>query len=184
MFGRLCAFLYPQRFSVRPMPLASALFEGPADALYVALAEHWSSDPDYATEPDAGSRADEIERRYSLVLPEDFREYLLHASPREFHWDFQGTQWWPAGEIKNLVDECPDWPPGHPEVDEERDKYLVFADYLVWCYAWAICCSEGANRGKIAIIGGMPETFVAGSFREFLRLELADDLQIHQGPPR
>ena len=63
----------------------------------------------------------------------------------------------------------------------EKHAYLIFSDYLIWCYAWAICCSDGPNRGKIALIGGLPDAIVAGSFRQFLLLELTDDLSIHQG---
>lgn len=50
---------------------------------------------------------------------------------------------------------------------------------MIWCWAWAICCSEGPNRGKVAMIGGQPNHFVADSFRDFLAMALADDLRIH-----
>jgi len=94
-----------------------------------------------------------------------------------------GTQWWSLAEIKAIPDECPDGPPGqiNDEIEREKQKYLIFSDYLIWCYAWAICCSDGPNRGKVALIGGLPDAFVAGSFREFLRLQLSDAREIHQG---
>lgn len=164
------------------MTIDSSLFEGPAPALYQALAGHWSSsDASMATAPDASLWIDALERRYAVRIPEDFKQYLLHASPRETYWDDIGTQWWPAHAIKNIPDECPDGPPGgiNPAIESERDKYLIFADYLIWCYAWAICCSEGENRGKIALIGGIPDIFVASDFREFLKLELDDAPRIH-----
>lgn len=97
-----------------------------------------------------------------------------------------GTQWWSIDEIKSYRDECPDGSPGQSniEIEQERDSYLVFADYLIWCYAWAVCCSEGPNRGKVALVGGMPDAFVAGSFREFMQLEFADAPVIHIGPSK
>jgi hypothetical protein len=125
-----------------------------------------------------------LERRYSLRLPEDFRSYLLNAAPSTTFMDDIGTQWWALDEIKSISDECPDWPPGQviAEIEQEKDAYLVFADYLIWCYAWAICCSDGPNRGRIALIGGLPDAFVADSFREFLLLALSDAQEIHVGP--
>lgn len=126
---------------------------------------------------------EDLERRYSLRLPEDFRSYLLHAAPTSIWMDDIGTQWWSATEIKSLPDECPDGAIGktNPDIERESAQYLVFADYLIWCYAWAICCSEGPNRGKVALIGGAPDMFVADSFQEFLRLELIDAIEIHGG---
>lgn len=180
MFGRLRKLRRRKARALRALPLDAALFDGPAPPLYGALAEHWAAeDPDFATAPDARVQIERIERRYALRIPEDFRDYLLLASPRKAYWDFQGTQWWAPSEIKNLADECPDWPPDSPQIDGERDKYLVFADFLIWCYAWAICCSDGPNRGKVALIRGARDGFVADSFRAFLRMELTDDLWIH-----
>jgi len=95
--------------------------------------------------------------------------------------DDLGTQWWSLKEIKPVSIECPDGSPGRatPAIESERDTYLVFSDYLLWCYAWAICCSDGPNRGKVALIGGSPDGFVAPSFGEFVKLELADAQSIH-----
>lgn len=152
--------------------------------LYEALSAHWAaSNRGFYSRSDTRADVEALEERYSLTLPEDFRAYLLHAAPSATFMDDIGTQWWAAHEIKSISDECPDGPPGqiNPEIEREKDAYLVFSDYLIWCYAWAICCSGGPNRGKIALIGGQPDAFVAENFREFLRLELIDDLAIHQG---
>lgn len=166
-------------------PIDPALFERGGASLYEALSSHWaSSDPNTYTRNAVSADVEALEERYSIHLPEDFRAYLLHAAPRTTFMDDIGTQWWAPTDIKSISDECPEGPPGktNPEIEREKDAYLVFCDYLLWCYAWAICCSSGANRGKIALIGGLPDTFVADSFRDFLRLELSDDLAIHQGP--
>ena len=177
----------PQPLSGCELPIDQGLFDGPGDQLYQAIAAHWSeADSNYRPMPNARDRVDDLERRYALRLPEDFRNYLIHASPSEIYWDHIGTQWWTITEIKNIPDECPDGPVGgpNPEIEAERDHYLVFADFLIWCYAWAICCSDGPNRGKIALIGGAPDGFVADSFREFMKLELTNDAVIHVGRKR
>lgn len=167
------------------MPIDPALFEQGNTSLYEALSIYWaSSDPNTYTRRDTSADVEALEERYSLQLPEDFRAYLIYAAPSVTFMDDMGTQWWAPSKIKSISDECPDGSPGqmNPEIEQERDAYLVFSDYLIWCYAWAICCSNGPNRGKIVLIGGLPDTFVADNFRDFLLLELTDDLAIHQGP--
>ena len=169
----------------RTPPIAPALFEQGGASLYEALSMYWaSSDPNTYTRHATSADVEALEERYSLQLPEDFRAYLIYAAPSITFMDDIGTQWWAPSEIKTISDECPDGSPGqiNLEIEKERDAYLVFSDYLLWCYAWAICCSNGQNRGKIALIGGFPDSFVANNFRDFLRLELTDDLAIHQGP--
>jgi hypothetical protein len=162
--------------------LDPSLFDEPAERFYPALAAYWStSDPDYETQgPSAFVGA--LEERYSLSLPEDFRSYLLHAAPSTSFMDDTGTQWWSVREVRSLVDECPDVSPGRPnvEIEQQRHAYLVFSDFLFWAYGWAICCSDGLNRGKIALIGGLPDGFVADSFRQFLFLALADAPEVHR----
>jgi hypothetical protein len=173
--------------STKALPIDPALFEQGGASLYEALSTHWAlSDPNTYTPRGMSPDVEALERRYSLQLPADFRAYLIHAAPSTTFMDDIGTQWWAPREIKSISDECPDGPPGksNHEIEKEKDAYLVFSDYLIWCYAWAICCSNGPNRGKVALIGGLPDTFVADSFRDFLRLELIDDLAIHQGPSK
>lgn len=165
----------------------TTLFDGESGPLYDALASCWTtSDPAFTRPQNAALDVEALEGRYSLRLPEDFRSYLLYAAPATTWMDDIGTQWWSAPEIKSIPDECADGSPGqlNPDIERERGQYLIFADYLLWCYAWAICCSEGPNRGKVAVIGGAPDTFVADSFRQFLRLELSDAPEIHIGPSK
>jgi hypothetical protein len=109
----------------------------------------------------------ELEERYSLTLPADFRRYLLSASPREELWDEEDTIWWPLARIRNIPEEYE-----HGVSDEriaaKAGQYLFFADYCVWCWAWAIACTDDENRGRVAIIGGSPDRFVADSFADFV----------------
>lgn len=165
-------------------PIDPMLFDQGGERLFNALAQFWaSSDPKSYSPGNAEVQIKALEDRYSIHLPQDFRSYLLNAAPRTRYMDDIGTQWWAAGEIQSVADECPDGTPGkvNDEIEREKHAYLIFSDYLIWCYAWAICCSDGPNRGKIALIGGVPDAFVADSFRQFLFLELTDDLSIHQG---
>lgn len=133
----------------------------------------WDRDP-APDPPDREIRA--LEERYSVQLPDDFRRYLLAAMPHGNDWDAEGTRWFPLTEIKSLREECADWETASAL---DSDKLLVFADFLIWCYAWAVDCSDTVNRGRVALITGN-DHYVADSFDEFLGCYLRDDGALHR----
>lgn len=47
----------------------------------------------------------DLEQRYDVVLPEDFRAYLLTAAPAEDHWDEEGGIWWSPARIRTIPKE-------------------------------------------------------------------------------
>jgi hypothetical protein len=118
-----------------------------------------------------------IECRYGISLPEDFRLYLLHAAPSEDYWDDGNAIWWSPGRLKNILDEY-EHPINDQHIAEKAQKYLVFADYMLWCWAWAICCEDGDDRGKVALIGGAPDRIVASNFTEFVNAYIVDPLAV------
>jgi SMI1 / KNR4 family (SUKH-1) len=117
-----------------------------------------------------------LERKYGVRLPEDFRDYLRCSCPVDESVYDDLTCWWPLDRIKNIVDEYP-----HKVTDETiaRDaaKYLFFADYSIWCWAWAIACGDDENRGRVAAISGR-DRFVADSFAEFVDLFVQDSSKL------
>jgi len=124
----------------------------------------------------------QLQQRYQIHLPPDFQAYLAEGAPSEDWMDDGGIIWWAPDRIKSLSDECPGETPArqrNPEIEAEARLYLVFADYLDWCYAYAICCSDGPNSGKVALIGVEPDGFVANSFSSFVRLAAEDSLRLH-----
>jgi hypothetical protein len=140
--------------------------------------------PDEIPTPSArgAAVARELEERYAITLPEDFRDYLIARAPESDWMDRYGFTWWAPEQIKNLPDECGPRNPGaavNPEIEAEAQQYLVFADFLIWCYAYAICCSSGPNRGKVALVGSDPNVFVARSFSRFVELVNADSVRLH-----
>jgi hypothetical protein len=108
----------------------------------------------------------ELERNYDVRLPKDFREYLLQSCPSNENWDQEGTFWWPFDRIKNIPEEY-----AHEikndRVARDAAKYLFFADYMIWCWAWAIACGDNEDRGRIVVVGGS-DNFVADSFGQFV----------------
>jgi hypothetical protein len=123
-----------------------------------------------------------LEQRYGLRLPQDFSAYVDEASPLFDQTDSGGITWWAPGRIRSLREECGPSTPDeqrNQRLEEEADSYLIFADYLDWCYAYAICCSDGPNRGKIALIGVEPDRLVASDFATFVDLAAADSDRLH-----
>ena len=140
---------------------------------YRKLQRHWRETRARISTVALSSQAiHDLERRYGIQLPDDFREYLLNSCPRDSAFDSDNIIWWPLGRIKNIVDEYP-----HKITDQiiARDaaKYLFFADYCIWCWAWAIACGDDENRGRVVVISGQ-DRFVADSFAQFVDLYIDD----------
>jgi hypothetical protein len=135
---------------------------------------------------DASAQVDRLEERCGARMPEDFRAYLLQVAPATDLMDDQLTLWWGIDHVQNLADELPDLSGiAHAGIRDEGGAYLLFADYMIWAWAWAVCCSWGPNRGRVAIIGGSPDGFVAQSFSEFVSRYLRDpdEMTGAQPPP-
>jgi hypothetical protein len=169
----------PLRSAAPPVRIAVAPEEG-----HLALAACWgTSHSALAPTFDAEGKVAALERRYGISIPEDFRLYLLNTAPSGYYMDEFNTTWWTLDQIRNIPDECSGEmldEARNPAVVAEEKQYLVFADYLIWCYAWAICCSDGEHRGKVVLIGD-GDPFIARSFAHFVELLLNDGRAIHPG---
>ena len=114
----------------------------------------------------------QLEEHYSLTLPDSFRDYLTHASPVDDpSWDNELTNWWPFTSLKTVADGYES--PLSGELAAYRDKLILFADFSIWCCAWAINCAPGDDYGKVAVIAG-PDRFVAESFDDFISKYITD----------
>ena len=141
---------------------------------YLELQRWWRrTGADIVTIETPEQRILELEHRYAIVLPDDFRQYLRWSSPVGEAMDAELGTWWGFDRIKNIPDEYP-----HalsPPFEPQAKKYLFFADHCIWCWAWAISCADGESRGKVALIGGHPQDrFVAESFSDFVRMYVRD----------
>lgn len=120
-----------------------------------------------------------LETRYGVVLPSDFRQYLRHSVPTAENWDAEQGNWWPIECIKNIPEEY-EHPVSDP-VARSSAKHLVFLDYSIWSWAWAISCAD-ETYGKVALIGGLPDGYVADSFAEFVDRYTTDWASVSKVP--
>jgi hypothetical protein len=81
--------------------------------------------------------------------------------------------WWNASEIKSVPEDYTH-DLKNPIVAKDPGRFLFFADYCMWCWAWAIGCGDDEHRGKVAVIGSQTDRIVADSFSEFIDLYVAD----------
>ena len=140
---------------------------------YQTLVDFWTIskfDIKFGPTPLAG--ISKLEDKYAIKLPPSFREYLLYACPVgvDQH-DPDLTTWWELERVKSLQEESQ----GHLgyrikdlEIQTNAASYLVFADYMIWSWAWAICCAPGENYGRILQLY-KTEEFVSNSFDGFVQ---------------
>jgi hypothetical protein len=145
----------------------------------------WGRDPPVIW-PSGVIICEALELRYAIRLPEDFRAYLAESAPVSEWADDGGILYWEPPRIASVKDERTGWShftPHGSDIDAKGAEYLVFADFMGWCgYGYAICCSDGPDRGKVAMIttdSGSGDRFVASSFRSFLRLAAEDSPRLH-----
>jgi len=110
--------------------------------------------------------------RYGMTFPDDFRAYLLHAAPAEETFDEEFTTWWPFERLRSLAEECTDREP-IPALREREGQCLVFIDHFVWAWAWAICCTDDENHGKVILLSDK-DRFVADNFTDFVHRYTSD----------
>jgi hypothetical protein len=118
----------------------------------------------------------ELEARYDISLPEDFRQYLAHGVPVAENWDAEDGNWWPLEQIKSIAEEYP-YSVTEP-IAQNADKHLFFLDYMVWSWAWAISCADDETFGRVALIGGESEAYVASSFTDFVERYAMDWFEV------
>jgi len=121
--------------------------------------------------------ARKIEQRYGITLPDDFRAYVARTAPNEDFWDDGDGIWWNPARIKNIPEEY-EHPLTNPDIAQRAGSYLFFADFMIWCWAWAICCDDSADRGKVAVITGAGDRIVANTFTDFVKAYIADSLSV------
>ncbi|GEM_PF-1517450 len=116
---------------------------------------------------------------YGVRLPDDFRDYLIHACSTVDdggNMDAFTNGWWGLERIRSVTEECGE--KADVVLGDGSAKTLLFADTLIWCSAWGICCEEGPDFGRIFLAIDSC-CFVADSFTEFVDRYLKDDITLY-----
>jgi hypothetical protein len=114
--------------------------------------------------------------RHAVVLPTDFRAYLLNVDKRLYgKYDFGPSRggdlycFWHLEELTRVQEECP----GYTGF-EDGAPHFVFCDFLIWSNAYAICLAPD----KLGLVTGILARDVchpvAESFTAFIEAYLAD----------
>jgi hypothetical protein len=125
----------------------------------------------------------EFESHYGVVLPADFREYFLDVNGMLQRGgqdcDPNGFAFWPLGHVKSVREEYAEHSTALPEVPEPH-VYFVFADYLQWCWAYAIrLYDKPVGSNLIITVGTLKTRVIASSFTEFVGLYLWDAKELY-----
>ncbi len=140
---------------------------------YQTLIEFWSTiDADINFGPTPPEAISALEGKYSIKLPPEFREYLFNVCPIGVDQvDSEMTTWWELDRIKSLKEES-EGQLGYrikdPIIQKDARFYIVFADFIFWGWAWAICCKPGENYGRILQMYET-ENYVSNSFGDFVQ---------------
>jgi len=153
------------------------------------LAKHWAAHGMAARYGNTEEEVRHFEEIHNARLPRDMRDYLLCIdgmnlySITDYH-DANGFSFWPLSKIKSAAEEARLHPEGYWDFPYQ-DVLYVFADYLDWCWAYAILLSKLRGDDSPVFILGKAELpiKVADSFLEFVELYLADSPTIY-GPDR
>ena len=158
---------------------------GAAD--YLRMAPHlilqawWSkTDAGVVSRPASEAEIAGLEARYGVALPTDFRQYLTEGAPVAENWDAENGNWWPLDRIKSIPEEY-EHAVSAP-IAENADKHLFFLDHMQWCWAWAISCVNDETFGRVALIGGQSEVYVASSFTDFVERYTTDWFEVSRLP--
>ena len=131
------------------------------------LLSHWAAEvPPYRRAVYHGeTEVRALEARFGLTMPASFRTYLLVACSTfddGGEMDASDNAWWGLDRLV-AVREGYDHDLRNTALTKEAPTSLIFADHMVWCMAWAICCGQGQNYGRVFVINE-PARFVADDF--------------------
>ena len=108
----------------------------------------------------------EFERKYRVILPESMLEFYLSANGNS-DMDRNFYKLCPLQDVKLVSEELTD------PTDTDRNDYpqcFIFADYLLWCWAYAIFLGDDPAAARpVYIVRGEKKRVVADSFLEFMQ---------------
>lgn len=152
---------------------------------YEKLIQHWTAEGLAIARGVLEEVLQDFERRSAVLLPHDFREYLLNVDGMTQvggqDCDGKGFAFWPLSRIRTVPEECAAKGVRTPVFDG-TENYLAFADYMQWSWAYAIGVSK-TESGRILQFGTRSPRIVAESFAEFADAYIRDSAQLYVAEP-
>ena len=135
------------------------------------LLAHWTAEvPSYGRAVVHGeTEVRALEARFGVNVPAPFRTYLLAACSTfddGGEMDASFNAWWGLDRIIAVRDGY-DHDLKNAALSGGAATSLIFADHMLLCMAWAICCGQGPNYGRVFVINE-PARFVADDFATFV----------------
>ena len=150
---------------------------------YQILVQHWSAQGLAVAAGASEEALQRLEARYGIALSSvpDFKEYLLNVDGMSQiggqDCDDNNFAFWPLVRIKNVPEECAENGLAVPTLNQ-IEKYFVFADYMQWSWAYAICVAPH-DAGKILQFGTRSPRIIAASFCDFVDAYVRDSDQLY-----
>lgn len=114
-----------------------------------------------------------FESRYRVSLPADLRDYFLTVDGMaDGFTDNALIRFWSLSEVKPIPEEAPSF--SDPSYVEDAESLFVFADYSIWCHAYAIRLSLTGDSNPIFVIGDETPLRMFGSFSELVSTYLTN----------
>lgn len=137
------------------------------------LKKHWTTQGIAFGPPVFMDDIEAFERKYSVLLPEDVREYLLKINGMNCNCcDENLIRFWSLSEVTPLS-ELGDYR-RHPE----SPYYFVFADWSLSAREYAIRLSSDPSAKNTVVVTDSPAVEVAKSFQEFIQHYLAGNAAV------
>lgn len=116
----------------------------------------------------------DLEVRFGLKLPADVRAFYSRADGTDMMDANHGLiTLWPLDRWKCLDQEAPQYAMAVP------GDAIVFADYSLWCLAYAARFEHASQRMTVHIIGTGAGVPIAETFTEFLELVVTNSNRLY-----
>lgn len=139
-----------------------------------AVRQQWAEEGILPGTPATPAELEAFEARYGVRLPDDARAWFLTLNGvehgRDGPMDGLYVTFWNLSQVRPVPDEVPERRfPG-------ADRHLVFADYLLWCDAYALRLPDEAGAPTpVVVLGAGAPVEVAPSLTAFLEAWLQAD---------
>ncbi len=131
------------------------------------LIEHWKTQGPAIAKGVGESELAAFENREGVCIPNEFRSYLSTVNGMCQGHDSDGNlfAFWPLARIKSVRQECLEL-----SADETADNFFVFADFMIWSWAYAVeMGNDPYLPAKVILVGGMRPHVSLDLLRSLLR---------------